>query len=200
MDDQALFPKKISFHQRLRRWAEHRWAGFYLFCFAFFESWIFPIPPDIFLIALVLGRPHHWVKWAMICMIGSVVGGMVGYAIGIWLYETLGQWVIHTYGFESDLEKFRQIYVKWGVWIILFKGLTPIPYKLVTIASGIAGLNGWVFLGMSILTRGLRFFIVGFLVYRYDTHVHLILARYRGWTILVLVLLIIAGFASIAFL
>ena len=200
MDEQAIPSKKISFQQRMTRWAEHRWAGFYLFCFAFFESWIFPLPPDIFLIALVIGRPNHWVRWAITCTVGSVVGGMVGYGIGAWLYDTLGQWLVHIYGFESDLARFRQIYAEWGVWIIFLKGLTPIPYKLITIASGIAGFDWRIFLGMSILTRGLRFIIVGFLVYRYGTYVHLMMARYRGLSIFLLVVLIIAGFASIAFL
>lgn len=133
--------------------------------------------------------------------VGSVVGGMIGYGIGAWLYDALGEWVVQiTYRVRIRLARFRQIYAEWSIWIIFLKGLTPIPYKLITIASGIAGFDWRIFLGMSILTRGLRFIIVGFLVYRYGTYVHLMMARYRGLSILLLVILIIAGFASIAFL
>ena len=103
--------------------------------------------------------------YATICTIGSVIGGVVGYAIGYFLYETLGQWLINAYGLSAQFEAYRAAYNDWGLWIILIKGATPIPYKLVTIASGAAAFDFWVFIAASIVTRGARFFLVAALLY-----------------------------------
>jgi membrane protein YqaA with SNARE-associated domain len=142
------------------RLAAHPKAPRALFWVAFAESSAFPIPPDAMLIPMVLAnRAQAWV-YAAYCTLGSVLGGILGYAIGYYLYETVGQWLIELYGLGKQAELYRAAYNDWGLWLILIKGMTPIPYKLVTIASGAAAFDFWVFLGASIVTRGLRFLLV----------------------------------------
>ncbi len=191
---------KKTWKQRLDGWAKHKHAGLFLLLIAFFESWIFPIPPDILLLALVLGKPQSWARWAAICTLGSVIGGVFGYIIGAWLYETLGLWLVQSYGFEAELEHFRQVYADWGVWIILIKGLTPIPYKLVTIASGLAGFDFVSFIILSLLTRGLRFFIVSYLTYRFGPQISATMARYQVLSVLILIGCVVGGFAVVFYL
>src|SRR5262245_58940277 len=142
------------------RMASHERAGHALFWVSFAESSFFPVPPDAMLIPMVLAnRANAW-RYAAIATVASVLGGIVGYAIGYFLYETLGLWVINLYGLATRAEAYRAAYNQWGLWIILIKGLTPIPYKLVTIASGAAAFDFWVFIAASIATRGGRFFMV----------------------------------------
>jgi membrane protein YqaA with SNARE-associated domain len=127
---------------------------------SFAESSFFPIPPDVILIPMALANPQKARLYALVCTIASVLGGLVGYAIGALLYDTLGQWLIEFYGYGDNFEAFREAYAKWGAWIILIKGMTPIPYKIVTIASGFAGYDLFMFILLSIITRGARFFLV----------------------------------------
>jgi membrane protein YqaA with SNARE-associated domain len=126
---------------------------------SFAESSFFPVPPDIMLVPMALAQPQRARLYALVCTLASVAGGLLGYAIGALLYDTLGAWLISAYGYGDSFEAFRDAYAKWGAWIILIKGLTPIPYKIVTIASGFAGYDLFSFVVLSIITRGLRFFI-----------------------------------------
>jgi membrane protein YqaA with SNARE-associated domain len=126
---------------------------------SFAESSFFPIPPDVVLVPMALAQPHKARLYALVCTIASVLGGLVGYAIGALLYDTVGQWLISVYGYGQGVEAFREAYDKWGAWIILIKGMTPIPYKIVTIASGFAGYNLFWFTVLSLITRGARFFL-----------------------------------------
>jgi membrane protein YqaA with SNARE-associated domain len=126
---------------------------------SFAESSFFPIPPDAMIVPMVLAEPRRAWQIAAVATVASVVGGLAGYAIGYFLYETLGRWLIDIYGLAASFETFREAYNHWGLWIILIKGLTPIPYKLVTIASGVAGFDLRVFVLASIATRGARFFL-----------------------------------------
>ena len=144
-----------------------RYAPLALGAIAFAESSFFPLPPDVLLIPMVLARPQRAWLYAAICTAASVVGGLLGYMIGSLLYDSLGQWVISFYGEAAQMAAFREAYAQWGAWIILIKGMTPIPYKIVTIASGFAGYNLGLFIVLSIITRGLRFFIVAGLLRRY---------------------------------
>ena len=127
---------------------------------AFLESSIFPIPPDAMLVPMVLARPQRAWQLALIATAASIVGGLAGYAIGYFLLETLGSRIIEFYGLGDKFAEFQQTWNEWGVWIILIKGLTPIPYKLVTIASGLAEFNLGTFILASIVTRGARFFLL----------------------------------------
>jgi len=127
---------------------------------SFAESSFFPIPPDVILVPMCLAQPQKARLFAAVCTVASVLGGILGYFIGAFLYDTLGQWLISLYGYGDSVEAFREAYAKWGAWIILIKGMTPIPYKIVTIASGFAGYDFFMFVLLSIVTRGARFFLV----------------------------------------
>lgn len=134
---------------------------------SFAESSFFPVPPDVMLIPMSLARPQKAWLYAGICTLTSVAGGVVGYLIGALLYDSVGQWLINFYGYGDKVETFRAGYAQYGAWIILLKGLTPIPYKLVTITSGFANYDIWMFIGLSVIARGVRFFVVAILLNRY---------------------------------
>ena len=154
-------------YDRVLQWAGHRHALPALGVVSFLESSVFPIPPDVMLIPMVLANRKKAFTIAAVCTVCSVVGGLLGYAIGYYFFETIGAWVVKTYGLQAGLEKFREGFAEWGIWIILIKGLTPIPYKLVTIASGAAHFDLFTFVWASIVTRGLRFFLVSALLWKY---------------------------------
>jgi membrane protein YqaA with SNARE-associated domain len=136
---------------------------------SFAESSFFPVPPDVMLVPMSLARPGRAWVYALVCTITSVAGGVVGYAIGALLYDSIGQWLIQLYGYGDKVEAFRMSYAEYGAWIILLKGLTPIPYKIVTITSGFADYNLWLFILFSVIARGGRFFIVAIVLNRYGT-------------------------------
>jgi membrane protein YqaA with SNARE-associated domain len=157
--------------QRLYDWTMRQAAGPHaprvLGAVSFTESSFFPIPPDALLIPMVLAdRERAWL-YATWCTITSVLGGLLGYAIGALFFDTIGARVIAFYGMEGKFESFRASYAEYGLWIILIKGLTPIPFKIVTIASGAAHFDLVVFTLASIVTRAGRFFLVAALVYHY---------------------------------
>ena len=147
---------------------------------SFVESSFFPVPPDAMLIPMSLARPEKAWTYAAVCTIMSVAGGLLGYAIGALLYDTVGQWLISLYGYGDKVEAFRDAYATWGAWIILLKGLTPIPYKIVTITSGFAGYNLWLFILFSIMSRGVRFYVEAFLLNRYGEQARDILEKRLG--------------------
>jgi membrane protein YqaA with SNARE-associated domain len=147
--------------------ADKPYALWILAAVAFAESSFFPIPPDIMLLPMSLARPKRAWLFAAVCTVASVAGGVLGYAIGALLYDSVGQWLINLYGLGGKVEAFRASYNEWGAVIILVNGLTPIPYKLVTITSGFAGYNVWLFILCSIVARGGRFFVVAILLNRY---------------------------------
>jgi len=146
-------------YDRVIRLSESRHALPTLAAVSFAESSFFPVPPDVILVPMALAQPHKARLYALVCTIASVAGGLVGYAIGALLYDTVGQWLMSAYGYADGVEAFRAAYAKWGAWIILIKGLTPIPYKIVTIASGFAGYDLLMFTLLSAITRGARFFL-----------------------------------------
>jgi membrane protein YqaA with SNARE-associated domain len=143
------------------------YAAWLLAAISFAESSVFPIPPDAVLIPMALARPDRAWIYAGFCTVASVAGGVLGYFIGAALYDTLGLWLIQLYGYGDKVEAFRAAYAQYGAWVILLKGLTPIPYKIVTITSGFAGFNLGLFIVLSLITRGLRFYVEAFLLNRY---------------------------------
>jgi membrane protein YqaA with SNARE-associated domain len=152
---------------------------------AFAESSFFPVPPDVMLIPMSLARPQRAYVMALWCTIASVAGGLLGYAIGALLYDSVGQWLIQLYGYGTKVDAFRAAYAQWGAWIILLKGLTPIPYKIVTITSGFADYNLGLFIVFSIIARGTRFFVLAFLLHRYGEQArHIIEKRLGLWVTL----------------
>jgi membrane protein YqaA with SNARE-associated domain len=146
-------------YDRVIALAGSRYALPALAAVSFAESSFFPVPPDVLLVPMALANRDRARLYALVCTVASVTGGLLGYAIGALLYDTLGAWLISAYGYGNSFEAFRDAYAKWGAWIILIKGMTPIPYKIVTIASGFAGYSLFYFVVLSIITRGLRFFI-----------------------------------------
>ncbi len=144
-----------------------RRAPWWLAAIAFAESSFFPIPPDALLIPMALARPDRAWRYAAICTIASVAGGALGYYIGYALFDQLAGPLIRFYGYGPSFEAFRAMYAQYGLWVILIKGLTPIPYKIVTIASGAAGYSFPVFMAASLATRGTRFFVVAALLRRF---------------------------------
>jgi len=161
---------------------------------SFTESSFFPIPPDALLIPMVLARPDRGWTIALVCTVSSVLGGILGYAIGYFLYETLGQWLINLYGMQAAGEQFRVGYAQWGLWIILIKGLTPIPYKLVTIVSGAAAFDIWVFIAASIVTRGARFYIEVALLKVFGPSIRRFVEKYLTLVATGLLVFVVAGF------
>jgi membrane protein YqaA with SNARE-associated domain len=173
--------------------AASRHAASALAVVSFLESSIFPVPPDVVLAPMVLARPEKAYTYAGICTVASVIGGMVGYAIGYYL-SGFGESLLALMGHAGGLQTFRQWYAEWGVWVILIKGATPIPYKLVTIASGLAAFNFPVFVVASIATRGVRFFLVALVLKRYGPAILSVVERRLTLTATIVVAIVVAGF------
>jgi membrane protein YqaA with SNARE-associated domain len=167
---------------------------------SFAESSFFPIPPDTMLIPMSLARPERAWTYATLCTVTSVAGGVLGYAIGALLYDTVGHWLIHLYGYGDKVEAFRAAYARWGAVIILLKGLTPIPYKIVTITSGFAGYNIWLFILCSIAARGVRFYLAALLLNRYGARVRAIIEERLAFWVTLGVLVLVAGFVIVVYI
>jgi len=187
MTFEAAAPRSLL--RRLYDWcigaAHQPHAMWMLGAIAFAESSFFPVPPDVMLIPMSLARPQRAYVMALWCTVASVSGGLLGYAIGALLYDSVGAWLIHLYGYGNKVEAFRAAYAQWGAWIILLKGLTPIPYKIVTITSGFANYNLGLFIVFSIIARGTRFFVLAFLLHRYGEQArHFIEKRLGLWVTL----------------
>ena len=164
---------------------------------AFVESSIFPIPPDVLLIPMVLAaRSRAW-RLAAICTAASVVGGFAGYAIGASLFETLGRPLLAFYGYEDAFARFTERYNEWGAWIVAFFGVTPFPYKVITIASGVAHLDPVVFGIASVLSRGIRFFLVAALLWKFGAPIRAFIEKRLGLMTLIFFVLLIGGFAAL---
>jgi len=161
---------------------------------AFAESSFFPVPPDIMLLPMSLAQPKRAWLYASVCTVASVLGGVLGYAIGALLYDSVGHWLINLYGLGDKVEAFRASYAEWGALIILLKGLTPIPYKLVTITSGFAGYNIWLFILFSIITRGGRFFMAAIVLNRYGEWIRVRIERHLALSVAILAIVLVAGF------
>jgi len=169
----------------------HAWAV--MAAIAFAESSFFPMPPDFVMIPMALKRRHRAFVYAGWCVLWSVLGGMLGYAIGSWLYDSVGEWLIRVYGMGGDIDAFRLAYQKYGALIVL-QGLTPIPYKLVTIASGFAGMNLALFFILSVVTRSIRFMGVAALIYYFGEPVRLAIEKYLEWVLVAFLVVVVGGY------
>ena len=180
--------------------ADKPYAAWLMGAVSFAESSVFPIPPDTMLIPMSLARPERDWAFATLCTITSVAGGLLGYAIGAYLYDSVGQWLIHLYGYGDKVEFFREQYIRYGAAIILLKGLTPIPYKLVTITSGFAGFNVGLFIVCSIVARGLRFYATAFLLNRYGLRVRAAIEKRLGFWVAVGIAVLLVGIVAAFYL
>jgi membrane protein YqaA with SNARE-associated domain len=187
--------------RRLYDWciaaADKPYAVWMLGFVSFAESSFFPVPPDVMLIPMALARPQRAWFFALVCTVTSVLGGVLGYAIGALLYDSLGGWIIQLYGYGDKVEQFRAAYAEYGAWIILLKGLTPIPYKLVTITSGFADYNLLLFVLFSIITRGARFYMLAFLLYRYGPRARSIIEERLGFWVTIGAIGLVLGFVVV---
>lgn len=180
--------------------ASHRHATWALAIVAFVESSIFPIPPDILLIPMIVARPARAFLLASICTLASVLGGLAGYLIGAFLFDVVGMPVLTFYGMTDKFEIFRQTYNDWGVWAVLIAGVTPFPYKVITILSGATGLSLPVFMLASVLARGLRFFLVAALLWKFGAPIRDFIERRLGLMFTLAVALLLGGFYAVKFL
>ncbi len=174
--------------------ADKPYAIWIMAAVSFAESSFFPIPPDVMLLPMSLARPKRAWFFAGVCTVASVAGGVAGYAIGALLYDSLGMWLMHIYNLTDKVETFRQSYAEWGAIIILLKGLTPIPYKLVTITSGFAGYDIWLFILCSIIARGGRFFVLAVLLNRYGDFIRTELEKRLTTWVVIGAIVLVAGF------
>src|SRR5215471_2132155 len=175
--------------------AAHRPYALWLMGFvSFVESSFFPVPPDVMLIPMSLAQPKRAWTYATVCTLTSVAGGILGYAIGALLYDSVGHWLIELYHLGDKVEAFREGYARWGSLVILLKGLTPIPYKLVTITSGFAGYNIWLFILLSIITRGARFYIEAIVLNRWGDAIRARLERHLTLFVILFLVVLVAGF------
>lgn len=179
--------------------ARHPKAVWWLAGVSFAESSFFPIPPDVMLVPMVLAaRERAWVI-AGVCTIASVLGGMLGYYIGYALHQTVGQWIIAAYRMENGMAEFQAMFDRYGLWVILIKGMTPIPYKIVTIASGVAEFSLPVFIIASIATRGARFFMVAGLLYWFGEPIRAFIERRLTLVTTLFVVALVGGFVVIKY-
>ncbi|MEL6168481.1 MAG: YqaA family protein [Pseudomonadota bacterium] len=190
--------------RRLYDWtmslAAHRHALWALAIVSFIESSVFPIPPDVMLIPMILAAPHRAWLIAGVCTLASVAGGAFGYWIGYALYETVGLPVLEFYGKTDKFDEFAARYNEWGAWAVIAGGVTPLPYKLFTILSGSTGLNFTVFLIASLVARGLRFFLVAALLWKFGEPIRDFIEKRLGLVFTVFVVLLIGGFAALRYL
>ena len=190
-------------------WAETPYGPAALFILAFVESSFFPIPPDALLIALVLGSSKKAFRFASICLAGSVLGAILGYAIGHYLWWTPSNEFTNIALFffnnipgytETAFFDIQKLYNEYDFWIIFTAGFTPLPYKVITISSGAFNINVVMFLVASIISRGARFFLVSFLIWKFGPNIKAFINKYFNWVAIAFTVLLIGGFVAIKFL
>ena len=178
-------------------WAEHPQATWALFGLAFAESSFFPIPPDVLLIALCLGRPRRALWYAAVCTLGSVLGGLAGYAIGYTLYDSVGRPILEFYGLTEKYGEVQALYRRYDVWAVGIAGFTPIPYKVFTVTAGLFGISLPGFVVASAVSRGLRFTLVAGVLRLWGEPARAFLDRHLGILSILLAALIVAGFVAL---
>jgi len=177
------------------RQAEKPYAEWILFALAMAEASVFPLPPDILLLPMAVARRDRAWRFAAVCTLGSVLGGLIGYGIGALAMATIGQKLVNFYHWQNALENFQNWFDKWGLWVVVIQGFLPIiPFKLVTITSGIAKLNLVSFVLAAIVTRGTRFYIVAILGYNFGEQIKAFIEKHLTWVALGILAAIITGF------
>ena len=180
-------------------WAKTPYAVPALFLLAFAESSFFPVPPDVLLITLAISIPKKAFKFALICMIGSVIGGILGYGIGLYGYETVGKPIVDFYHGQEVMELIKTKYDQHGFLGILIAAITPIPYKVFTIASGVFKFDFWLFTLASIIGRSTRFFIVAALIWKFGSPIRNFIEKYFNLLSILFMILLIGGFLLIKY-
>ena len=180
-------------------WAAHPRALWVLAIVSFVESSVFPIPPDILLLPMVLAAPSRAWLIAGVCTVASVAGGMLGYAIGYFAFDTLGEPILRALGKADSFDTFRLRYNDWGAWAVLIAGVTPFPYKVITILSGATQLSLPVFVVASIAARGLRFFVVAGLLWKFGPPIRDFVEKRLGLMFTLFFVLLIGAFVALRY-
>jgi len=175
-------------------WADHPQAHWALFVIAMVEASCFPIPPDLLLIALALGRPERGLHFAFLATAGSLVGAAMGYAIGMFLFTSVAQPLLEWYGAMGQFQQMQQLFAQYGFLLVLVAGFSPIPFKVITIAAGAFGLDIVPFLLATLVSRGARFYLEGSLLRWGGDRVRLLVERYFEWITVAVTLLVVSGF------
>lgn len=184
-------------YNKVISYAQHPKAGYVLFVIAFLESSCFPIPPDVLMIPMMISKPSKSFRYAMICLMASVFGGFAGYAIGLFLYDTVALPIFKFYGYMDKLDVFTDYYNAYGAWIVAVAGFTPFPYKIITILSGMTHLNFIIFTISSILSRGGRFFLLAFLLWKFGAPIQVFIDKHLGKLSMLFMLLLFGSFLLI---
>ena len=172
-----------------------------LFAISFAESSFFPLPPDLLLGPMAAADPSKWLRYAITCTVASVLGGLLGYAIGMFLMDSVGGAILRFFGYAGEREmELRAFYDQWGAWFIFLKGLTPIPYKLVTILSGAMHFSLPIFIAASSVTRGLRFMLVAWVFQRFGPAIAPVIEKRLGLVLLGVAVLIVGVLVALRFL
>jgi membrane protein YqaA with SNARE-associated domain len=190
--------------QRLYDWtmalAVHRHAMAWMAAVSFIESSVFPIPPDVMLVAMVLAAPTRAWRIATVCTLASVAGGWLGYAIGFFLFEAIGRPVLEFYNYMDKFAAFQHTFNTYGAWIVVIKGLTPIPYKLITITAGVTHLDLVTFTLASVVSRAIRFFLVAALLWKYGEPIRRFIEERLMTVTTTFAVLLVGGFVVVKYL
>ncbi|WP_319823565.1 YqaA family protein [Thalassovita sp.] len=188
----------------LYRWtmalADHPRALWVLAAISFIEASVFPIPPDVLMIPMILARPSRAWLIAGVALVASVAGGLLGYVIGAFFYETVGQPILQAMGKADAAAEFNTRFNDFGFWSVLIAGVTPFPFKVITIMSGWTGMPLGVFVGTSIIARGLRFFVVAALLWKFGAPIRDFIEKRLGLMFTLFVLILLGGFYVVKFL
>jgi membrane protein YqaA with SNARE-associated domain len=172
-----------------------------LFVVSFAESSFFPLPPDLMLGPMAAAAPSKWLRYAAVCTVASVLGGLAGYAIGMFLMDQIGRYILDFFGYSGEREmELRAFYDQYGAWFIFLKGLTPIPYKLVTILSGAMHFSLPIFIVASAITRGLRFALVAWIFQRFGPQIAPIMEKRMGLVLVVVAIVIVVAVLALRYL
>jgi membrane protein YqaA with SNARE-associated domain len=184
--------------RRLYDWtlnlAERRDALWVLAAVSFVESSVFPIPPDVLMIPMILAAPRRAFLIAGVATVSSVLGGALGYALGAFFFDTIGQPVLGFYGYTDKFAEFQATYNEWGAWAVLIAGVTPFPFKVITILSGVTGLDFMVFTIASVVARAARFFLVAALLWKFGPPMRVFIEQRLGLMVTLFVALLFGGF------
>ena len=180
--------------------AEHRYSSYILSLISFTESSFFPIPPDILLIPMVIAKKTKAWVYAFICTFSSVLGGVVGYAIGYFFYNSIGVLIIDAYHLSNSFNTFESYYNEYGILIVLGAGFTPFPFKFITIASGVFNLNIFLFIITAIIARGLRFYLLTGLLFIFGEQIKVLIDKYFNILAILFFILLVGSVLLIKFI
>ena len=180
--------------------SKHPKAVWFLSLVSFTESSFFPIPPDIILIPMIIAKRTRAWFYAFVCTMSSVLGGLFGYCIGYFFYNSIGKIILEYYGLTNQFIIFEEYYLKYGILIVIGAGITPFPYKFITIASGVFGLNVFLFTVVSFFSRGLRFYLLSFLLKFFGEKIEKLIDKYFNILAILFFVLLVAGIVVVKYI